>query len=101
MDDYLDSFSDKDIINSIIKDVTCILSAGRFRLHNSGTANNHVAAVFQDRLIFVFTNNLDYSLLKNARQPNLWLPCGGICSNFIILNCIRKYRSRGVVVFKL
>ena len=33
MDDYLDSFSDKDSAISTIKDVICILSTGGFRLH--------------------------------------------------------------------
>ena len=33
MDDYLDSFSEKDSAISTIKDVICILSTGGFRLH--------------------------------------------------------------------
>ena len=37
----------------------------------SGAANDYVAAFFQDRPIFVFSENLGYSLLKNARYPNL------------------------------
>ena len=50
----------------------------RFHNYISGAANDHVAAFFQDRPIFVFSDNLGYSLSKNARYPNLWLPYGGI-----------------------
>ena len=61
----------------------------------SGAANDYVAAFFQDRPIFVFSDNLGYSLLKNARYPNLWRPCGSISSNSIILSFMGKYSSRG------
>ena len=61
----------------------------------SGAGNEHVAAFFQDRPIFVFSDNLGYSLLKNAWYPNLWPPCGGVWSNFIILSFMRKNSSRG------
>ena len=33
MDDCIDSFSDKGIANSVLKNVTCISRTGRFRLH--------------------------------------------------------------------
>ena len=36
------------------------------RNYESGAATDHVAAFFQDRTIFVFSDNLGYSLLKNA-----------------------------------
>ena len=70
-------------------------------LNGSGAANKHVAAFFQDRSTFVFSDNLGYSLLKNARYPNLLPPCGGIWSNFIILTFMGKNSSRGVVFFQL
>ena len=33
MDDCIDSFSDKGIANSVLKNVTCISRTGGFRLH--------------------------------------------------------------------
>ena len=62
----------------------------------SGAANDHVTAFFQDRPIFVFSENLGYSLLKNFRYPNLW-SCGGIWSNSIMLSFMGKYSSCGLV----
>ena len=67
----------------------------------SGAANDHVAAFFQDRPIFVFSDNLGYPLLKNAWYPNLLPPCGGIRLNSIILSFMDKYSSRGLVFFHL
>ena len=73
----------------------------RFHNYISGAANDHVAAFFQDRPIFVFSDNLGYSLLANARYPNLCLPCGGIWSNSLILSFMGKYSFQGLVFFHL
>ena len=56
---------------------------------------------FQDRPIFVFSDNLGYSLLKNARYPILWPPHGGIWSNSIIVNFMGKYSLQGLDFFRL
>lgn len=48
---------------------------------------------FQDRPGFVFSDNLGYSLWKNAQYPNLWRLYRGIWSNGIILIFIGKYIS--------
>ena len=68
-------------------------------MHGSGAANDHVAAFFQDRPIFAFSDNLGYSLLKHARYPNLWPPCEGTWSNSVLLSFMGKYSSRGLVFF--
>ena len=70
-------------------------------LFYSGAANNHVAAFFQDRPIFVSSDNLGYSLSKDTWYPNLWPPCGGIWLNSIILSFMGKYSSWGLVFFHL
>ena len=48
---------------------------------------------------FCFSDNLDYSLLKNAWYPNLWPPYGGIWLNSIILSVMGKYSSQRLVFF--
>ena len=42
-----------------------------FILGYSGAANDHVATFFQDRPIFVFSDNLGYSISKSAYYSNL------------------------------
>ena len=54
------------------------LQPENFSFRNSRAADDHVTAFFQDRPFFVFSDNLGYSLLKNARHPNFWLPCEGV-----------------------
>ena len=71
------------------KDVSLILAT--IVWSNSGAANDHVTAFFEDRPTFSFSADLGYSLLKNAPYPNLWPPYGGIWSNSIILSFMGKY----------
>ena len=57
--------------------------------------------IFRIGQFLFFSDNLVYSLSKNAWYPNLWLPCGGIWSNSIMLSSMDKYSSRGLVFFHL
>ena len=68
-------------------------------LFYSRAANDHVTAFFQERPIFVFSDNLGYSLLKTARYPNLWPPCGGFVRTPLYL--VLANVATGLVFFRL